>query len=65
MFSQLRYVQEQLGRLTFSEWRAVADGSDVPFSTVRKVGEGRTKNPRSQTVDKIAAYFRVREKRRA
>jgi hypothetical protein len=64
MFSQLRYVQDQLARLTYAEWRQVADGSSVPFSTVRKVGSRTTLNPRSQTVDKIAAYFRVKEKRK-
>lgn len=65
MFSQLRYVQEQLGRLSLKELPAVAKGSDVPLSTVKKIFYKITPTPRSDTADKLAAYFRVKEKRKA
>jgi len=65
MFSQLRYVQEQLAKAGYSQWKAVAEGSEVPFGTIKRIGYKLTKNPRSIAVDKIAAYFRVKEKRKA
>lgn len=65
MFSQLRYVQEQLDRLTFSQLRELADDTDVPFGTIRRIRSRETANPRVQAIDKLATHFRTREKRRA
>lgn len=65
MFSQLRYVQERLAEVGHAGWEEVAKGSNVPFGTVRRIGSKRTKDPRVQAVDKIAAYFRVKEKRKS
>lgn len=65
MFSQLRYVQEQLKRCGYRHWKVVAEQSEVPFGTIKRIGYRLTENPRSQAVDKIAAYFRIREKRKA
>lgn len=65
MFSQLRYVQEQLAACGHAEWKEVSKSSDVPLGTVKRIGYKRTENPRSQAVDKIAAYFRVKEKRKS
>jgi hypothetical protein len=65
MFSQLAYVRDQLSKVKFSGWREVSKGSGVPLSTIKKIGYGITEFPRSDTADKLAMYFRTREKRRA
>jgi len=38
-------------------WPEVAAGSGVPVSTVRKVAQRRTKNPRIETIDRLRRYF--------
>jgi predicted transcriptional regulator len=45
-------LQEFKGR-----WPEVAEGSGVPVSTVRKVAQGRTKNPGVDTVEKLWKYL--------
>lgn len=43
--------------------KEVAEGSGVPFSTVTKIAQGRTKSPGVHTVEALANYFmRVAEK---
>ena len=42
-----------------SEWEAISEASGVPFGTLRKIGWRQTKNPRVDTVEKLAAYFRA------
>lgn len=64
MFSNLAYVQEQLAKHPRTEWHRCCDVSGVPFSTLKKLAYKQTTNPTSKTVERIAAYFRVREKRR-
>lgn len=34
-------------------WPDVAEASNVPVSTVRKIAQGHTRNPRIETVDRI------------
>lgn len=65
MFSQLRYVQEQLEKCGHAGWPEVARATDIPFGTVKRIGYKLTENPRAQAVDKIAAFFRTKEKRKA
>lgn len=62
MFSQLEYVQAKLGAHTRAEWLEISKECGVPFSTLKKIGYKQTPTPRSDTVDKIAAYFQAREK---
>lgn len=64
-FSQLRYVQEQLEKVGYSGWITAAKATKVPFGTIKRIGYGETENPRSQTIDKLAAHFRTQEKRKA
>lgn len=63
MFSQLAYVREQLEKHGRPEWYRCEKATRVPFSTIKKIAYKQTKNPGSVTVDKIANYFRVKEKR--
>lgn len=63
MFSQLAYVKDQLGAHSRDEWRACGRATKVPFSTIKRIAYGQTKNPGVIAVDKIAAYFRTRESR--
>ena len=55
-----------LSRLQASrgQLRIVAEESGVPYDTIAKIHrtKGRT-DPRASTVEKLAAYFRSREKR--
>lgn len=34
-------------------WVAIADGANVPYDTVTKIAQGKTKNPRVQTVVRL------------
>lgn len=61
--SELSYVKEQLAKYTHAEWRVIAFASDVPFRTVKRIGYKETPFPRSDTVGKLALYFRTCEKR--
>lgn len=38
-------------------WPVVAAGAGVPVSTVRKIAQGHTKNPRIETVDALNRWF--------
>jgi len=40
-------------------WPDIAFHSGVPISTVRKIAQGRTKNPRVDTVDRIRTALKV------
>jgi predicted transcriptional regulator len=51
-----------------SHWEEIAEASGVPFGTLRKIGWRQTKNPRFDTVEKLAVYFRenpIKKKPRA
>lgn len=61
--SELAYVREQLAKYTHSEWKIIAEKSEVPFRTVKRVGYKETPFPRSDTIGKLALYFRTVEKR--
>lgn len=64
MFSQLRYVQEQLERVGYSHWKTVSEETDVPLGTIKRIGYRLTKSPGSVAIDKIAAYFQTKQLRR-
>ena len=38
--------------------QVIADESGVPLRTIEKIARGTTENPRVQTVQKLATYFR-------
>lgn len=65
MFGQLAYVREQLAKYGRQEWFACEKVTRVPFSTIKRIAYKQTKNPGSVTIDKIAAYFRTKERRAA
>lgn len=65
MFSQLRYVQDQLQKCGHSHWKVVAEETEVPLGTIKRIGYRLTESPGSVAVDKIAAYFRIKEKRKS
>lgn len=39
------------------DWPIVAAGAKVPVSTVRKIAQGHTKNPRIHTVDRLIGWL--------
>lgn len=54
------YVLAKL-KASNGRWRQIADAADVPYDTLTKVALGRVKNPRIETVQKLADYFRAEE----
>lgn len=47
-------------KLPRNEWPLIAEAADVPLATIQKVAHGHTKNPRIQTVEKLAAVLKDR-----
>lgn len=56
MTDLLGYVVRNL-RANVGRWRQIAEGSGVPYSTVAKIGQRETENPRIESVQKLADYF--------
>jgi hypothetical protein len=53
------YVVERLdANRSGKAWKMIADESGVSLRTIEKIGRKTTKNPRIQTVEQLAAYFR-------
>jgi transcriptional regulator with XRE-family HTH domain len=50
------YVMSHLDEHRFTQ-RQIANGSGVPFSTVCKVAQRRVKNPRIDTIQRLADFF--------
>jgi predicted transcriptional regulator len=48
----VRNLRENVGR-----WKEIAQASGVPYSTVAKIGQGATDNPRIESVQKLANHF--------
>lgn len=48
-----------------ARWPEIAERSGVPLSTVIKVGQGHTRNPRVQTLLKLDAALRDEQEHRA
>jgi hypothetical protein len=65
MTTDLTYVKAQLDRLGHSGWHEVSKGAKVPMRTIKRIGYRETPSPRSDTVGKLAMYFRTKEKRRS
>jgi predicted transcriptional regulator len=46
-------LQKSKGR-----WMEIANDTGVPYHTITKIAQGRTENPRINTVDALDKYFR-------
>lgn len=55
--SILGYVMCQLDDAK-GRWPQIAVASGVPYRTVQKIGSGKTRAPRIDSVEKLAKYFR-------
>lgn len=64
MFTELSYVKEKLKASTREVWRDASKATKVPFRTIARIGYSETPSPRSDTVGKLAMYFKTKEKRR-
>lgn len=62
--SLLAYVVSNLQAFK-GRWPEIAEATDVPLSTLRKVASGSTKAPRIDTLEGLATYFREQEQRKA
>ena len=54
--SILNDVVERLAQWK-GHWRDIAEGAGVPYDTVAKVAQGRTKNPGILTVDRLRTHL--------
>lgn len=63
MFTDLAYVREELAKVGHKGWRQVADRSDVPLRTIKRVAYRENKDFRASTISRLAVYFRTVEKR--
>jgi hypothetical protein len=56
-----------IGRLEAqqSNWKLVAAGSGVPYSTVYKIGKRIVKDPGVSHIEKLAKYFRETRRTKA
>lgn len=55
--SILGYVIRQLDDAK-GRWPEIATASGVPYRTVQKIGSGKTRNPKVDSVEKLAKHFR-------
>lgn len=59
----LAYVRARLGPLDAAARRVVADSVGVHLKTLNRLASKETKFGRTDTIGKIAEYFRAQEKR--
>lgn len=55
--SDFQSLLSRLRAAPASELHAIAAKSGVPYSTLRKLREATTKNPRIQTVERLRSYY--------
>lgn len=63
--TELAYVRSQLERLGPSEKRLVSAKVGLHVKTLNRLASKKTKYGRTDTVGKLAMYFRTKEKRKA
>lgn len=61
----LTLVKAELAKLDPKGLERLQDEADVPATTAAKIRSGETKDPRYQTVRKLANYFRAKAQREA
>lgn len=54
------FVLEKL-QATKYRWPAVSAGSGVPIRTLEKIARQETRNPKIETIEKLASYFREQD----
>jgi hypothetical protein len=62
--SELAYVRAQLAPLDATERKEISARIGVHEKTLKRIASRETKYGRTDTVGKIALYFRTREKRK-
>lgn len=61
--TDLAYIKERLLSIGSSQWGPIHKATRINLRTIRRIASGETPAPRSDTVGKIAIYFRTKEKR--
>ena len=64
MGTELAYVRAQLAPLGPDERKAVSASVGVHVKTLHRIASRQTKFGRTDTIGKIAMYFRTKEKRK-
>lgn len=59
MSKTLAFVVDELQKRK-GQWPALAQASGVSKRTFEKIAHGKTKNPRIDTVERLAAYLKKR-----
>lgn len=57
--SDLEFVQQELDRAK-GQWPNVAEGTNLHYNTIVRIGNKRAKNPGNRTIQKLVAYFKSR-----
>jgi len=57
----LQLIKERLSGIAISDLKDLGEKSGVPFGTLFKIKYDTTKNPRFDTVKRLADYFRQQE----
>jgi hypothetical protein len=63
MFSNLAYVREKLRRTPLKECKAIGKKLRISDGTMKRLKYEPDANPLSETTDRLALYFRTKEKR--
>lgn len=58
VMSDYQLVQERLARTPLKGLRMIREKTGVPVSTLYKIKNGETKNPRINTIEAVAKYCR-------
>ena len=56
----LKTVRDDLKGASLAKQREVASATNVPWSTLRKIVDGHTNNPRYETVRALESYYSAR-----
>jgi hypothetical protein len=62
--AELAYVRAQLGRASPEERKSIAEAVELNVKTLNRLASKKTKYGRTDTVGKLAMYFRTKERRK-
>ena len=55
--SVVDFVRSRLERQR-GQWKRISSESGVPYTTIKNLMQGQTKDPRTSTVERLKNYFR-------
>jgi hypothetical protein len=61
---ELAFIRKQLGRASTAERKVIAEAIGLHWKTLNRLATKETKYGRTDTVGKLAMYFRTKERRK-